>query len=388
MEAHAMHQACFSYILCLFGLFVNEGQAGVASLEAPCLGLAMEFMDNSSLSTLQSRIPSVPWALRFHILYEVALAINFLYSLLLPMLHLDLKPGNVLLREEPNMQVSNFGLSKFEESTRCSASSNREEDEYGGTLEYMPPKAQTSMNYKTASATDIYSYGILMWSVLTGDTTYTCISKPSIRLHDPQGQRPSGIDLKKNVLEVEKLEKLEDMVRLMERCWQNDKAERPSSQGNSSPNSSKPHFIDQHREQLIQRTATVEPLLDKLYHSVLSNEQYQKVCSQITNQDKMRELYKLVPSWNLDCKEKLHRALQATHPFLIKDLEGKPSNKGGREQTKPGHKQCSSVPGPDGNVRTMSLWNASPQDVEASQRGVDRSSVHPRFQALMGMCVR
>ncbi|XP_053216644.1 uncharacterized protein LOC128399336 isoform X5 [Podarcis raffonei] len=88
------------------------------------------------------------------------------------------------------------------------------------------------------------------------------------------------------------------------------------------PNSSKVHFIERHREALIQRTVPVEPVLDSLHDSVLSEEQYQKIIAQETNPDKMRELYKLVPSWDLQCKNKLYEALKAKNPHLVKDLEG------------------------------------------------------------------
>ncbi|XP_070585732.1 apoptosis-associated speck-like protein containing a CARD [Erythrolamprus reginae] len=91
--------------------------------------------------------------------------------------------------------------------------------------------------------------------------------------------------------------------------------------GNQPSSSPQQHFIDRFREQLIQRTATVEQVLDKLHGSILNEEQYQKICSQETNQAKMRELYKLVPGWNRLCKDQLYNALEAIHPFLIRDLE-------------------------------------------------------------------
>ncbi|XP_066485328.1 NACHT, LRR and PYD domains-containing protein 1b allele 5-like [Tiliqua scincoides] len=83
-----------------------------------------------------------------------------------------------------------------------------------------------------------------------------------------------------------------------------------------------PHFIELHREQLIQRTTTVEGVLDMLYETVLNDEQYQKISSKETNHEKMRELYKLVPSWNLSCKDMLYKALQMKNPYLIQDLGG------------------------------------------------------------------
>ncbi|XP_061447578.1 uncharacterized protein LOC133367498 [Rhineura floridana] len=81
------------------------------------------------------------------------------------------------------------------------------------------------------------------------------------------------------------------------------------------------HFIDQHREQLIQRTTNVEGVLDVLHGTILDEEQHQKISSRGTNPEKMRELYRLVPSWNRACKEWLYEALKTKHPHLIDDLE-------------------------------------------------------------------
>ncbi|XP_077774085.1 apoptosis-associated speck-like protein containing a CARD isoform X2 [Podarcis muralis] len=82
------------------------------------------------------------------------------------------------------------------------------------------------------------------------------------------------------------------------------------------------HFIERHREALIQRTATVEGILDVMHGDVLDDEQYQKISAKSTSQEKMRELYRLLPSWNQACKDKLYEALKVKNRFLVDDLEG------------------------------------------------------------------
>ena len=66
------------------------------------LGIVMEFMTNGSLEKM---VPthSLSWLLKFRIIHETSLAMNFLHSLKPPLLHLDLKPGNILL--DSNMHV-------------------------------------------------------------------------------------------------------------------------------------------------------------------------------------------------------------------------------------------------------------------------------------------
>ncbi|XP_067414676.1 uncharacterized protein [Emydura macquarii macquarii] len=75
------------------------------------------------------------------------------------------------------------------------------------------------------------------------------------------------------------------------------------------------HFVDQHREQLIQRVSSV----DILCRRVLGKEQSRSV---VTDPVKMRKLYELVPHWDTGHKDQLHQALRATNQALVKELEG------------------------------------------------------------------
>ncbi|XP_052052612.1 NACHT, LRR and PYD domains-containing protein 1a-like isoform X2 [Apodemus sylvaticus] len=96
------------------------------------------------------------------------------------------------------------------------------------------------------------------------------------------------------------------------------------------------HFTDQHREQLVARVTSVDPLLDKLHSQVLSEDSYEAVRAETTNQDKMRKLFSLSRSWNWDCKDQFYQALKETHPHLVMDL----LEKSGGVSVKPTHPSC------------------------------------------------
>lgn len=74
------------------------------------LGIVMEFMANGSLEKM---LPThnLSWQLKFRIIHETSLAMNFLHSIKPPLLHLDLKPGNILL--DSNMHVKVKALVNF-----------------------------------------------------------------------------------------------------------------------------------------------------------------------------------------------------------------------------------------------------------------------------------
>ncbi|XP_067399546.1 receptor-interacting serine/threonine-protein kinase 3 isoform X2 [Emydura macquarii macquarii] len=262
-EARAMDKARFIYILRLFGLYEEEEEKG--GDRGPRLGIVMEYMDAGSLANLLERVRPLPWALRFRLLHQVALGMNYLHGLRPPLLHLDLKPSNVLLNWELDIRLADFGLSKVKRGTTKKGSDRSgDEDEYGGTLEYMPPESLIDLNYKPTPATDVYSYAILTWSVLTGEQPYPHLHpkymSSLLRMHVPQGQRPTLEEL----AEVTGVEGLEDMKELMKRCWDNDSRLRPTFKECSNETEK---ISSLHKSQIVPAVRKVQDVLMKMTSS-------------------------------------------------------------------------------------------------------------------------
>ncbi|XP_077348055.1 receptor-interacting serine/threonine-protein kinase 3-like isoform X4 [Lithobates pipiens] len=211
-ERDVMQKASNPHVLRLLGVYEKVEGSLVEH------GLVMEYMPHGSLHTLFDDIPTLPWALRFQILHQVVLGMNYLHSLNPPIIHRDLKPCNVLLNKHLDVQITDFGLSKIIGATTSSVPS------FAGTLSYMPPEALNDINYKPSKSYDVYSFGILAWTVFSGEEPYPGIPSAIIMRCVTKGQRPA-VSVLDRYRDVRMVPEAKD---LMIRCWDPNAENRPS----------------------------------------------------------------------------------------------------------------------------------------------------------------
>uniref|UniRef100_A0AAY4DJN9 Protein kinase domain-containing protein n=1 Tax=Denticeps clupeoides TaxID=299321 RepID=A0AAY4DJN9_9TELE len=213
-EANLMQQGGSPCVLRIMGVYRGRPPQSVSDQ----LGLVMPFMERGSLASLQKALCGPPPSpLAFRLAHQVALGMNFLHCLSPPLLHLDLKPSNVLLDNDLNAKLSDFGLSKFSRSSITAVSDQG--SGAPGTLPYMPPEA-FQLSHKPSCASDVYSYGILLWSLFSGQEPYPDAISSMVKFHVPNGQRP---DLK----ELGSAQEAE-LIGLITNCWATEISARPS----------------------------------------------------------------------------------------------------------------------------------------------------------------
>nr|XP_010349510.2 receptor-interacting serine/threonine-protein kinase 2 isoform X2 [Saimiri boliviensis boliviensis] len=217
-EAEILHKARFSYILPILGI-CNEPEF---------LGIVTEYMPNGSLNELLHRkieYPDVAWPLRFRILHEIALGVNYLHNMTPPLLHHDLKTQNILLDSEFHVKIADFGLSKWRMMSLSQSRSSKSAPE-GGTIIYMPPENYEPGQKSRASIKhDIYSYAVITWEVLSRKQPFEDVTNPlQIMYSVSQGHRP--------VINEESfpydIPHRAHMISLIESGWAQNPDERPS----------------------------------------------------------------------------------------------------------------------------------------------------------------
>ena len=123
-----------------------------------CPYLVMQFCENGSASSMIGRINESDL---LHFLHDVAAGLEYLHDH--NIIHQDIKPDNVLVDDNCNFMLTDFGISK-----QIGVSGN--EGPTGGTRAYMAPERYESAVVSKES--DIWSLGATAFEMLVGEPPY------------------------------------------------------------------------------------------------------------------------------------------------------------------------------------------------------------------------
>ncbi|XP_015587931.1 mitogen-activated protein kinase kinase kinase 11 isoform X2 [Cephus cinctus] len=205
----------------LFWLLKHENivQLEGVCLKMPHMCLVMEYARGGSLNRVLSGRKIRPdvlvdWAI------QIARGMDYLHNKApISLIHRDLKSSNVLLSEPienddlqyKTLKITDFGLAReVYKTTRMSAA---------GTYAWMAPEVIKKSTFSKAS--DVWSYGVLLWELLTGETPYKGIDALAVAY---------GVAVNKLTLPIPSTCP-QPWRSLMEACWSSDSHCRPGFVG-------------------------------------------------------------------------------------------------------------------------------------------------------------
>ncbi len=173
--------------------------------------LSMEFIRGEELSSLLRRIGRLPADKAVEIARQVCAGLAAAHDN--GVLHRDLKPSNIMIDENGNVRITDFGLAGLAEEFRG-------EKLVEGTPGYMSPEQLNGEELTVRS--DIYSLGLVLYEVFTGKKAFEARTLPELirlRKSDTMPTNPSTL--------VKDLDPLVERVIL--RCLEKEPEERPAS---------------------------------------------------------------------------------------------------------------------------------------------------------------
>jgi Tol biopolymer transport system component len=173
--------------------FVIEGQGQY---------LVMDFVEGEDLKQRMKRLGKLPEQDVILIGTAICDALNYLHNLTPPVIHRDIKPGNIKITPTGQVFLVDFGLAKVVQGSQQTTTGAR-----GLTPGYSPPEQYGSA--RTDERSDIYSLSATLYAALTGsppeDGLAVAINQAAltkVRDRNPKTSRPLSAVIEKG-LEVQ-----------------------------------------------------------------------------------------------------------------------------------------------------------------------------------------
>ncbi|TRY66444.1 hypothetical protein DNTS_025737 [Danionella cerebrum] len=190
----------FNYLISVYGICKDPA------------ALVMEYMSMGSLDNLLSS-HVLMWPKKFQMIHEMTKGMNFLHSMEPPILHLNLKPANILLDDHLHVKWEEFS-SKTEFIEHLTSR---------GNINYVPPETFTQNPEVPGTKYDVYSFSIIMWEILSQQRASAGLSMTEILIRVSSGKRPSV-----EKIPEDKPRECDEMIAVMQQCWHQDLSCRPA----------------------------------------------------------------------------------------------------------------------------------------------------------------
>ncbi|GAY64754.1 hypothetical protein CUMW_235860 [Citrus unshiu] len=147
----------------------------------------------ATIIDIQGLIYQLNWQKRYNIIEGIAQGLIYLHKYSrLRVIHRDLKASNILLDDQMNPKISDFGLARIFRVNELEVNTNRVVGTYG----YMSP--EYAMSGIVSMKIDVFSFGVLVLEIVSGKKNNSCYhSERPLNLigYDQPTDRPTMSDV-------------------------------------------------------------------------------------------------------------------------------------------------------------------------------------------------
>lgn len=124
--------------------------------------IVMELIEGVTLMQYMQKKGALSWKEAAHFLTQIAKALEHAHSK--GIVHRDIKPQNIMILRDGTIKVADFGIAALE------SAQEQRSDQTVGSVHYIAPEQARGETPDTRS--DIYSLGVVMYEMLTGQMPY------------------------------------------------------------------------------------------------------------------------------------------------------------------------------------------------------------------------
>jgi serine/threonine-protein kinase len=172
---------------------------------------AMELIEGGSLDRLIKQEGRLPWEQAVDYAIQIARALEHAHNA--GIIHRDLKPGNLLISNDGNLKLSDFGIARDTQATALTQAGKTV-----GTMNYMAPE-QISGKSPINRRTDLYALGCVLFEMLTGRVPFISETQAELLFKHLDEPAPSVRDFNQTVPL--------GLVRLVEELLAKEQDDRP-----------------------------------------------------------------------------------------------------------------------------------------------------------------
>ncbi len=135
--------------------------------------IVMEYIDGITLKQYIEQEGSLPWKDAVHFIIQVLRGLQHAHDR--GIVHRDVKPQNIMVLRDGSIKVTDFGIARFARSEHKTMT-----DKAIGSVHYISP--EQARGETTDEKSDVYSVGVILYEMLTGQLPFQAESAVSVAI--------------------------------------------------------------------------------------------------------------------------------------------------------------------------------------------------------------